>query len=287
MRRFGEFVAAVALGAAALTLALAQPVRAAGVPALDVHEAITTSQAVLGTTPSDFTLLDREGRPVKLSSFRGKPLLVSFIYTGCFEVCPTQTRALHQAVRGIDLLLGSDQFNVVSIGFNQPFDHPKAMRAFAAQQRIQYPNWEFLAPHASIVEPLTRAYGFSYVATPRGFDHVVGVTVVDAQGRIFAQVYGEDVNTRELGQVLRELLLRGGEAVAPQRLTTTSLVADLVERVRVLCTVYDPATGTFRYDLTILWKAIGGSLFFFSVGVYLYREWRSMRRTRNRAATAP
>ena len=44
---------------------------------------------MLGSQPANYTLLDREGRPVRLSSYRGKPLLVSFIYTGCFTVCPT------------------------------------------------------------------------------------------------------------------------------------------------------------------------------------------------------
>ena len=49
-------------------------------------DALRASQAVIGKTIGDFTLLDREGRPVRLSSYRGKPLLVSFIYTGCFQV---------------------------------------------------------------------------------------------------------------------------------------------------------------------------------------------------------
>ena len=59
---------------------------------LDREQALRTSQAALGRKIADHTLLDREGRPVRLSSYRGKPLLVSFIYTGCFQVCPTTTR---------------------------------------------------------------------------------------------------------------------------------------------------------------------------------------------------
>jgi protein SCO1/2 len=98
---------------------------------------------------------------VRLSYRQGKPLLVSFIYTGCFQVCPTQTRALYEAVQGLDRMLGEHQFNVVSIGFNQPFDSPDAMRAFAAQNRIGYRNWEFLSAPAAVIEQLTRAFGFS------------------------------------------------------------------------------------------------------------------------------
>src|SRR5690606_3263397 len=122
---------------------------------------------------------DRRGQAVRLSDYRGKPLLVSFIYTGCFTVCPLTTRSLHDAVRGLDRMLGPRQFNVVSIGFNQPFDSPQALRDFAAQHRIDYGNWEFLSPPRDQVQALMRSFGFMAVQTPAGFDHVLGVTVLD------------------------------------------------------------------------------------------------------------
>lgn len=276
MPRCAEFVAAGALAATLVAPATAQPVAT-----LDELEALRISQAVVGTTPPDYTLLDRQGRAVRLSSYRGKPLLVSFIYTGCFTVCPTQTRALHEAVKGLDRLLGPHQFNVVSIGFNQPFDDPTAMRSFAAQHRIAYPNWEFLSPHRSAVDAMTRDYGFSYAATPAGFDHVVGVTVVDPQGRIHAQVYGERMTAEALGQPLRELLLAappaGGELT----------LAEIVERVRILCTVYDPETGEYRYDYALIFELIGGLGFFLTVGIYLLREWLTRRRAPVAVRTPP
>lgn len=49
---------------------------------LDREQALRTSQAALGREVGEHVLLNREGRPVRLSSYRGKPLLVSFIYTG-------------------------------------------------------------------------------------------------------------------------------------------------------------------------------------------------------------
>ena len=91
-----------------LTLALAAcfigpAPAAAGQPAttpvtLDQAAALRASQAVIGNTIGEFTLLDRDGRPVRLSHYRGKPLLVSFIYTGCFQVCPLTTRSLQSAI---------------------------------------------------------------------------------------------------------------------------------------------------------------------------------------------
>ena len=122
-----------------------------GVAALDEQEALRASQAVIGRSVADHTLLDRDGRPLRLSSYRGKPLLVSFIYTGCFQVCPTQTRALHEAVKGLDAALGPQQYNVVSIGFNQPFDSPTAMRAFLYSAIVLGLPMSFSVESASMV----------------------------------------------------------------------------------------------------------------------------------------
>ena len=78
------------------------------------------------------------------------------------------------------------------------------MRA-SPQHRIQ-PNWDFLSPSPAAVEALTRDFGFSYLATPAGFDHVVGVSVVDADGRVYAHVYGDVMTADQLGVPLRRLL---------------------------------------------------------------------------------
>lgn len=245
---------------------------------LDEKTAFQLSQAAIGQRVGDFVLLDREGRPVPLLRYRGKPLLVNFIYTACFQVCPTTTRNLQKAVQDNVGLMGSDRFNVVSIGFNQPFDDPQAMRAFAAQQRIQAPNWEFLSPPPAAVESLTRAFGFSYVATPAGFDHLLGVTVVDARGRIHAQVYGERLRSDQIGRPLRELLLAEPPGVQ-------STLAAMVERVRILCTKYDTDSGEYRYDYKLILELIGGLLFFGTMTVYFLLEWRNRLRSRKLSCT--
>lgn len=278
----------VGAGVGALLLALASGValadqpgaapRAPGeVPSLDASEAVRLAEAAVGRMVPDFEMRDRRGKPVRLSDYRGKPLLVSFIYTGCFEVCPTQTRTLYESVKGLDVMLGQSQFNVVSIGFNQPFDAPEAMRAFATQHRIQHRNWEFLSPRPDQVEALTRAFGFSYVATPAGFDHVLGVTVVDADGRIHSQVLGDIVRSDRLGVPLRRLLLYD------QPLPTMGKLESVVERVRILCTVYDEETGQYRYDYKLILVVLSGVLFFLSTLIYLGLEWRNQRRHRRQS----
>jgi len=244
-------------------------------PALDPAAALRDSQAALGRTVGDYALLDPEGRPVRLAAYRGKPLLVSFIYTGCFQVCPATTRALDETVRALRGRFGDNQFNVISIGFNQPADSPQAMKAFAAQHRISQPNWDFLSPPAAIVEPLTRDFGFRYEATPAGFDHVLQVSLVDAQGRIARQVYGDRVAADALGEPLKQMLL--GAPLSP-----STPLAGILDQVRLLCTVYDPKTGTYRVDYSLALEVAGGLTFIAAMAWFMLGEWRARRRERRR-----
>lgn len=242
---------------------------------LNQAAALSASQAVLGTLPADYTLLDRAGQPVSLSRFRGKPLLVNFVYTGCFDVCPTSSVALYKAVDAMRERFGSDQFEVVTIGFNQPTDTPLAMRDFAKRLRIKDPNWEFLSPRAEDVAALTRDFGFSYVPTPMGFDHTLQVTLVDADGRIHRQVYGEAFAADSLGEPLKQLLtgsLRTGSVIA-----RSSGLKDLIGKVRILCSVYDPRTGKYRVDYSLYLEIAGGLTFILTLLVLAIQEWRSRR----------
>ena len=245
---------------------------------LDRELALKASQAVIGTKIGDHTLLDREGKPVRLSSYRGKPLLVSFIYTGCFQVCPSTTRSLQETVQGLQKTFGTNKFNVVSIGFNQPDDSPIALKTFAAQYQINQPNWEFLSPSMSTVEAIARDFGFVYAATPAGFDHVLQVSLLDGDGRIVRQVYGEGIPPAELGEPLKMLL--SGEPFEP-----AMMLDGVMDRIRILCTVYDPKTGDYVVDYTLPIQIAGGVTFFILMLIFSINEWRSSRASaRNKEA---
>ncbi len=260
---------ALALLPAALASAPAQPSTDLG---LDREQALRLSQAAIGRQVGEHILLNREGRPVALSSFRGKPLLVSFIYTGCFQVCPTTTRSLQETVEGLQKSVGPNQFNVVSIGFNQPADSPQALKAFATQYGIKTPNWDFLSPPAAIVPALAADFGFVFQASPAGFDHVLQVSILDAEGRIVRQVYGESIAPAELGEPLKMLL-------AGQPVQTHELIDQLMDRVRILCTVYDPKTGAYKVDYTLPFQIAGGVTFFVLMLAFFFNEWRSSRQS--------
>lgn len=239
---------------------------------LDENTAFALSQAAISQPVGDFVLLDRDGKPVELRKYRGKPLLVNFIYTACFQVCPTTTRNLQKAIAETVNVMGADRFNIVSIGFNQPFDSPQAMKDFSTRYGISLPNWEFLSPAPAILGELTKNFGFSYVATPAGFDHLNQVTMVDAEGRIVRQVYGEKFTAKDLAEPLK--LLITGSAI-PAEMST---VKELMERVRILCSVYDPVTGRYRTDYSLYFMIAGFITFLGFLAYMSLNMWRNRRR---------
>lgn len=237
---------------------------------LELGDALQYSQRVIGKPVGEFTLTDREGRKLRLSHYRGKPLLVSFVYTGCSQVCPTTVKFLSQAVGEAEKALGTGKFNVITIGFNLPFDTPAAMKQFAKKQGISLPNWEFLSPDAAEVEALTRDFGFAYTASTGGFDHLTQVTILDPQGVVYRQIYGESFELPMLVAPLRDLL-------TDERTPVPDLGA-LIEKVRLLCTVYDPLSGKYRLNYAVVIELFVGSSILFGGIAYLLREWRRGRR---------
>lgn len=261
MRRTARLVAALAFAISAL---------AAGAATLDRDFALKRSQSAVDGIPANHAFTVSDGRRVGLAAFRGKPLVVSFVYTGCFQVCPATTQFLALAVEQAEAALGKGRFNVATIGFNLPFDSPEAMRDFARRQRIDRANWVFLTPQAGELEALLADFGFAYVATPAGFDHVLQASILDAEGRIVKQVYGESFSLEAFVEPLKALV--AGEPVPPGGL------AALAEKVRILCTVYDPVSGEYRLDYALFAEMLGGLLVIAATAVFLLRDRQQARR---------
>lgn len=261
--------AALALLLLTLTTLGSAALRDAG---FDVDRALRASQSAIGHQLGDHGFIRGDGRSLRLHGLRGKPLLISFIYTGCFRICPATTRNLKLAVAEAERVLGPGSFNILSIGFNQPFDTPDAMAAFARVQGVDQPNWHFVSLDQATLEALSREVGFVFQGAAAGFEHVTQVSVVDGEGRLYRQVYGADFPLPQLVTPLKELI--AGQAPRAQTL------AQLVERVRILCTVYDPVSGQYRYKYAILLEIAGGLFSLAAVGVFLVRELRRQRTPR-------
>jgi len=251
--------------------AVAAVLFATQVLAFDEKAALKESQAAIGREIGGYTLRDGESRPVRLDELRGKPLVVHFVYTGCFQVCPASTQFLTKAVAEAERTLGRGAFRVATVGFNLPFDTPQAMKEFGRKFGVASPEWLFLSPHADTLAQLTADFGFRYEPTAAGFDHLLQVSILDANGRIYRQVYGDSFEVPLFVGPLLEL--------AQNRPVPPGNLQAFLEQVKLLCTVYDPAAGRYRLNYVVIIELlVGASVMLGGIGFVIF-EWRRRRRS--------
>jgi protein SCO1/2 len=175
------------------------------------------------------------------------------------------TRYLASVVEKAREALGQDEFSVALIGFDTQFDNPQAMQHFAKKQGVINADWHLLSADAESIQSLTKELGFMFFASPNGFDHVVQVSIIDARGEVYRQVYGEVFDTPLLVEPLKELILG-----RPQ--PNQTLISDLVNKVRFFCTNYDPASDSYHFDYSLfIGMVIGGIIIILGI-IFMVRE---------------
>jgi len=252
--------------ALALLFALAAADTEAATAVLDEEEALEVSQAVIGKPLGSFTLHDTERRVVSLDALQGKPLVINLIYTACSHTCPLVLQTLDPAIERAKELLGDDSFEVATVGFDVDHDTPERMRAFASDQGIDRPGWQFLSADQTTIDALVKNLGFTIYPSPQGFDHLAQTTIVDQDGRIYRHVYGADFEVPAIVEPLKEL-------VFGQRSNWSSLDG-IISRVRLFCSVYDPRSERYRFDYSVIIGTVIGIVLLSTVAIVLVREWR-------------
>ncbi len=248
-------------------------------PSFDDAQALKISQAAIGRTLDGFSLLDRKRGKVALEDYRGKPLVISFIYTACFHTCPIITQSLDRSAGVARDTFGEDSFQVLTIGFDTRRDSPEKMRIFARQQGVAgEPGWEFLSADKETMARLTERLGFVYFKSPRGFDHLAQTTVIDAKGVIRHQIYGEKIESPQLVEPLKQLIFGGN--------SNESVFSKLINKAKLWCTIYDPRTDSYRFQYGMVLGFAISILFLIGWAIVLVRMWKKhLRYRRSLSAT--
>jgi protein SCO1/2 len=257
----------LAVQALIATVLLAGPGLAADPPAgrLDPDQALERSERAIGRTIGNYRLTDSNGTALALGDFRGRPLIVSLVYSACSSICPAATQHLIAAVTEAQRVIGPERFAVLTVGFDARNDTPTRMAQFAAVQGVTLPTWRLASGDAATLDALLRDLGFSYTAVAGGFDHVAQTTIVDSGGRIYRHVYGDDFPIQMLIEPLKDVVY--GTA-------TTFTLGGLIDRLKFICTTYDPGRGRYRIDYGLAFGSVIGALSLLVFGGLVLREWR-------------
>jgi protein SCO1/2 len=255
------------VGAVVLSLAMAPTVFAEEYDLEFDHEAaLAASQAAIGQSLGEYTFRNTHGQSLRLQELSGKPMILSLIYTSCHHVCPMITKNLEEKVAIAREAFGDDKFSVVTIGFDWRVDTAEQMRVYASSRGIDQTHWHFLSGDARAIESIASDVGFHFIASAKGFDHLSQTTIVDASGRVYRQVSGQDFDAPALVEPLKELIFDTPSAAG--------VIEHWVDTFRFFCTVYDPNSGRYLFDYSIFMTILVGVICLGAILVFIVHEWR-------------
>ena len=168
----------------------------------------TGSTLKIGQKVPDFSLTDQNSKKVALSDFKGKVVLVTFLYTQCPypEKCPMLAQKLGKTRDLLDQVESAKgQFQVVSITLDPKRDTPEALKKYAQGQDEDATNWTFMTGKASEVNKVALLFGVIYYTEKGVIDHNMRTAVIDRKGKLSKLFTGNDWKPGEVAALVRNL----------------------------------------------------------------------------------
>jgi len=164
-------------------------------------------------------LLNQDGKRIRLTDFRGKALLITFIYTRCPlpNFCPLLSSQFSR-IRN-DLMKEPaiyQRTHLMTISFDPRYDTPPVLRkyglAYLDNDKSGFEYWDFTSTNPDDLSKLASAFGLEYFEADNQISHTMVIALVGRDGTI-AQYWGNQWTTPELEQALR----RQASAEAPSK----------------------------------------------------------------------
>lgn len=148
-----------------------------------------------GDEVPNFALINQSGHTLHLDQFKGRVVLLTFIYTRCTlaDYCPRMSRNFAE----VDKALAADaklysQTHLISVSFDPGYDTPKALRSYGGAYTGRYTketftHWDFAAPPEKELTAVTRF--FDVGVTPgdnRSLTHSLSTVLIGKDGKVIA-----------------------------------------------------------------------------------------------------
>lgn len=194
-----------------LLLALLAPACGSGGPAGSTSASSRSlGPAASGSPAPSFTLTDQFGHPERLSDFRGRSVLLSFIDSHCTTICPLTAQLMTQAE---ETLGPAYPLQLLAINANPDFTSVSDVRAWSSEHRMLR-RWLFLTGPAGELRAVWQSYGIQAKVVHGDVEHTAVIFLIDAEGRIralfpIAEHGGIDAEALSIARAVRLLAASG------------------------------------------------------------------------------
>lgn len=152
-----------------------------------------------GDKVPDFALVNQDGKPLRMNSFKGKVTLVTFIYTRCPfpDYCPLVSNnfaRVYAASKSNPWL--ASRLRLLSISFDPAHDTPPVLRQYGATFRnatgtLPFDRWQFATASPAEMEKIANFFDVLYDPSQNEIVHSSSTSVIGPQGAIF-KFYGDN-----------------------------------------------------------------------------------------------
>jgi protein SCO1 len=171
-------------------------------------------QVGVGQRVPDFTLIDHRGRPMALSSLRGKAVVLSFIYTRCPmpKLCPLVTRNLRELQHNLSPEQRA-RTHLLAVTMDPAYDTPEILERYGRQFGLDLDHASLLTGPVRDVALLGSFFGNEFYNEQDGtITHKTRLVVIDPRGRLHAEVWGPNWTLERALGLLRQALAEDGRA---------------------------------------------------------------------------
>jgi protein SCO1 len=156
-----------------------------------------------GEEVPDFSLLNQDNKPIHLRQYRGRPLLLTFIYTRCPlpDYCPRTSKNFSDIYRELKFLPATAlKPHLLTVSFDIDFDTPAVLRSYAARYMnpVNYQDWEFAAGSSDEIKKITGFFGLSYWKESGQIIHTLVTALIGPDGRLVRLYKGKEWTPKEV-----------------------------------------------------------------------------------------
>lgn len=132
-----------------------------------------------------FALYSQDAQLVTPESWRGKYVVMNFIFTRCPQptMCPASTARMVRLQREAKNL-GIDNLELVTITFDPTYDTPGILKYYALTRGINTENFTLLTGPNSAIQDLMKQFGILIRPEDGTLDHTMATLIVDTHGKI-------------------------------------------------------------------------------------------------------
>jgi len=146
----------------------------------------------LGAEVPDFQLINQDGKRIHLHQYRGKALLLTFIYTRCPlpNYCPLMSRNFAKILDELrrDPSLAAST-HLLSVSIDPEYDTPAILRSYGLEWAGKSPGdlfkqWEFASGAPEQVRKVAGFFGASYWTDRGQIVHLLVTALVGPDGKV-------------------------------------------------------------------------------------------------------